>query len=161
PYQQAADNNSQQKRLIERVRTLYRADDLSAILPLGTVEPLALVGENYKLALTPSLLGHVFKRKHAGQPDEDLLPNPAALLEGQAGARGGLFAVDGSWWVPSGRVFFSEDPNHSAAQELAVAKEHFFLPRRFRDAFGRATVVVYDGPAATNQPRYDLLVTRT
>src|SRR5262249_54095849 len=141
--------------------THYRSDDLTAILPLGAVEPLALVGESYKLAFTPGLLGHVFTRKHVGQPDEDLLPDPAAVLEGQAADQGGYVAIDDGWWIRTGRVFYSEDTNHSAAQELTAAKQHFFLPRRFRDAFGHATVVSYDGPAAPNQPRYDLLVTRT
>ena len=52
-----------QKRLIEHVRTRYRPDDLGAseddplaLLPLGTIQPLALPGESYKLAFTPGLL---------------------------------------------------------------------------------------------------------
>ena len=87
-----ADHATRQKRLIEHVRTLYRKDDLTALLPIGEVEPLALPGENYTLALTPSLLAQVFKRRRAGQPAEDLLPNPAkwpsavAILDDSIGA---------------------------------------------------------------------------
>jgi hypothetical protein len=79
---QAAINNANEgkkyfRRLIEHVRTLYREDTLTALLPLGELESLALLGESYKLALTPSLLALVFKRQQTGQPEEDLLPNPA------------------------------------------------------------------------------------
>ncbi|MCI0647258.1 MAG: toxin, partial [Chloroflexi bacterium] len=59
------------RRLIEHVRTLYREDDLTALLPLGELGPLALPGESYQLAFTPGLLAQVFQRD--GQP---LLPNP-------------------------------------------------------------------------------------
>ncbi len=78
--------NGKQRRLIEQVRTLYRADDLGAaqndqhaLLSLGTLHARALPGESYKLALTPGLLSQVFQRD--GQP---LLPNPANVLGGQA-----------------------------------------------------------------------------
>jgi hypothetical protein len=40
------------RRLIERVRILYRGDDLTP-LPLGRLEPLALPFESYKQAFTP------------------------------------------------------------------------------------------------------------
>lgn len=73
-----------QRRLIEHVRTLYRKDDLTALLPLGEAEPLALPGESYQLAFTPGLLGQVYQRN--GQP---LLPNPAAVLGGQGADNGG------------------------------------------------------------------------
>jgi hypothetical protein len=66
------------------IRTLYRKDDLTALLPLGVVEPLALPGESYKLAFTLGLLAQAFQR--SGQP---LLPNPANVLGGQGTDRGG------------------------------------------------------------------------
>jgi len=136
------------KRLIEHVRTLYRRDDLTALQPLREVEPLALPGESYKLALTPGLLAEVYKRKQPGQPDEDLLPNPTTpLLEGKGADQGGYVAMDGNWWIPAGRVFYSDNPNHTSVQERAAAQTHFFLPRRYRDPFGHDTVVIYDGPA--------------
>ena len=139
-----------QKRLIEHVRTLYRRDDLSALLPLGGLEPLALPGESFKLAFTPELLAAVYRRN-----GEDLLPAPAEVLAGTAGDQGGYVHSEGdeSWWIPSGRVFYHPDRNASAADELAEAREHFFLPRRFRDPFGQETTVGYD--------RHDLLAVET
>src|SRR6185369_2749304 len=60
---------------------------------------------------------------------------------------------DGCWWIPSGRVFHSPGSADPPAQELAEAREHFFLPRRFADPFGSETHVAYDA--------YDLLVAAT
>jgi RHS repeat-associated protein len=158
PYELKADVTKKQKRLIEDVRTLYRKDDLSALSPLGKVESQALPGETYKLALTPSLLAQVFTRKQAGQPDEALLPNPSALLEGTGSDQGGYVAWDGNWWIPSGKVFLDSGANTSnpaltAAIELSTARQHFFVPRKIADAFGQSTAVDYDA--------HDLLVTRT
>ena len=98
PYEQTADHITTQKRLIEHVRTLYRPDDLGvaqndplALLPLGTLQPLALPGESYKLAFTPGLLAEVFQRN--GQA---LLPNPADVLGGPGADRGGYVDLDGN-----------------------------------------------------------------
>lgn len=149
-------------RLIEQVQTIYRKDDLTVLLPLGKVESLALPGEGYTLIFTPGLLGQVFKRRRAGQPDENLLPvDPSSLLGGKGSDEGGYVAINGNWWIPSGRIYYSRDTNHTAEQELAEARAHFFLPRRFSDPFGHNTLVDYDGPADLAEPRYDLLVTRT
>lgn len=164
---QAARNDANEakkyfRRLIEHVRTLYRKDDLTALLPLGEIEPLALPGESYKLAFTLALLALVFQRN--GQP---LLPIPADVFGGQGADRGGyvpsqnlkvagLFPnsdPNDHWWIPSGRVFLSEDKTHDAGQELAYARQHFFLPRRYRDPFGQTTTVTHDD--------YDLLMVET
>jgi RHS repeat-associated protein len=157
-YELKADVAKKQKRLIENVRTLYRKDDLSALSPLGQVESQALPGETYKLALTPPLLAQVFTRRQAGQPEQALLPNPNALLEGKGSDEGGYVASDGNWWIPSGKVFFdsganTSDPALTAAIELSTARQHFFAPRKVADAFGQTTTVDYDA--------YDLLVTRS
>jgi RHS repeat-associated protein len=153
-------------RVIEHVRTRYRDNDLSALLPLGQVHSLALPGESYALSLTPALLDSVFKRKRTGQPDEALLPAPGAMLESTGADRGGYVLIDGNWWVPSGRVFYDpsadpSDPAATAVQELAEARRHFYLPRKRTDAFGHSTLTDYDGPTAPAAPRYDLLVTAT
>jgi RHS repeat-associated protein len=139
-------------RLIEHVRTRYRNNDLTDLLPLSTIASLALPGESYKLALTPGLLAQVFKRKHADLPDEELLSNSAPLLEGQDADQGGYVAIDGNWWIPTGRVFFSATAT-AAATELTEARQHFFAPQRYTDPFGHSTVVAYDA--------HDLLVIRT
>src|SRR5439155_19118382 len=112
------------RRPIQWLRTLYRSDDLSGLLPLGELESLALPGEGYKLAFTPGLLAQVFQRPRAGQPPEALLPDPAYVLGGQAGNRGGslqsqMLQADGRcpardaddhWWMPAGQSVFTTNP---------------------------------------------------
>ena len=128
------------------MRTLYRQDDLAALLPLGKVEPLALPGESYKLAFTPGLDRRAYMATKS--------PRPILEEEGRYVHSEG----DPNWWIPSGRVFFSPDTNDAPATELAFARQHFFLPHRFRDPFHRAdfateTFVTYDA--------YDLLPQQT
>jgi RHS repeat-associated protein len=132
-------------RLIEHVRTLYRKDDLSAPLPLGQVESRASPHESYMLGLTPSLAIQVF----GARATNTLLADEGRYVHSEG---------DANWWVPSGRVFYSPGAGDTAAQELTNARQHFFLPRRYRDPFHTATLstethVAYDG--------YDLLVTQT
>jgi YD repeat-containing protein len=50
---------------------------------------------------------------------------------------------DGYWWAPSGRIFYAAE-SVDAKDELAHALKHFFLPHRYRDAFGNETRVAYD-----------------
>jgi RHS repeat-associated protein len=167
---QAAANNADEgkkyfRRLIEQVRTLYRPDDLGkaqndplALLPLSTVQPLALPGESYKLSFTPGLLTQAFQRN--GQA---LLPNSANVLGGPGPDQGGYVDLDGNghWWIPAGRVFLSLNSNDTAVKELAHARSHFFLPYRYRDPFGATTTVTYDRPQDTAAPPYDLLIWET
>jgi hypothetical protein len=164
---EATASGYQRRRPIELLRTLYRRDDLTGLLPLGELQPLALSGESYKLAFTPGLLAQVYQRPRQGQAAEPLLPDPAVVLGGQAGDRGGYvqsqaFKADGRfaasdpddhWWLPSGRSFCSADPADSAATELAQARQHFFLPRRYRDPFAQDAFVDFD--------THDLLITET
>ncbi|HEX9200978.1 MAG TPA: SpvB/TcaC N-terminal domain-containing protein [Acidobacteriaceae bacterium] len=145
------------RRLIARSRAYFRPDDLGAsaadaraLLPLGTVEPLAITGAAYKLAFTPGLIANVFRR--AGSP---LLPAPASVL-GSVAADGGGYADldgDGNAWLYSGRLFFDAN-GPSLALEGNTARQHFYLPRSFENAFGRLTSVEYDSP-------HDLAVIRT
>jgi RHS repeat-associated protein len=152
PYEdinaQGATEAHPYRRLIEHVRTLYRNNDLSAALPLGALDSFALPFESYKLAFVPGLLP-IYRRG-----SENLLPDPASMLRGGGYVLGdderaaGLFAAtdpDGRWWIPSGNVFYSPGKTDTPAQELAQARAHFFLPRRFRDPFGNDAVVLYDG----------------
>jgi RHS repeat-associated protein len=155
------------RRIIEHIRTLYRRDDLDSLSPLGEVHPLALPGESYKLAFTPGLLTQVLQRPNAGQPPEALLPNPAVVLAGAAGDRGGYLQsqalkadgrfpasdADEHWWIPSGHFFYSANPADNAVTELAQGRQHFFLHRRYRDPFDQHAFVDFDA--------YDLLMTET
>jgi RHS repeat-associated protein len=152
--------NQTYRRLIEQIRTLYRKDNLTGLLPLGVLDSLALPGESYKLAFTPGLLAQVFQRN--GQA---LLPNPANvlpvdMLSGQGADRGGYVDLDGNnhWWIPSGRMFLSPNNNDTATQELTYARQHFFVPHRNRNPFYTNAVsteshITYDA--------YDLLLLET
>ncbi len=80
------------------------------------------------------------------------------MLGGQAGNRGGYLQsqtlkadgrfpasdADDHWWIPSGQSFFTPNPADTAATELAQARQHFFLPRRYRDPFGQDAFVDFD-----------------
>jgi RHS repeat-associated protein len=156
------------RRPIEHARTLYRPDDFgvkagnaTALLPLTVLEPRALPGRTYQLALTPGLLAKVFVR----EDKVDLLDgNPAAILGGTGPDQGGYLCStdlktsgvfppedpDGHWWIPSGRVFLSparDDTNPGTEHDFAVA--NFFLPHRFRTPFDTPqipteTIITYD-----------------
>lgn len=154
-YESTADPATPQKRLLERVRTVYRSDDLAILLPAGTLQALALPGEQYRLALTPGLVAQFLAPKFG-----ELGIGPADVLGAAGGAGAGYVDLDGDghWWVPSGRVYFSPAAGEPAPSELARARAHFFLPRRYRDPFHTAaaateTVVDYDA--------YDLLIAET
>ncbi|MCC2314104.1 SpvB/TcaC N-terminal domain-containing protein, partial [Cellulomonas xiejunii] len=146
------------RRTVEWRRTLYRREDLATLLPLGQAGPGAQTGASFQLAFTEKLLDTVLCRPHPGAPDELLLAEPAAVLDGQgpsqggyrsgAGLRGpGLFPgtdPDGLWWRPSGRVYFTATHTDPAAVELAAARDRFFQPHRHRDPFGHDALVDLD-----------------
>ncbi|HEV2375326.1 MAG TPA: SpvB/TcaC N-terminal domain-containing protein [Streptosporangiaceae bacterium] len=141
PYQDwdagAATDAVPAKRLIEHIRVRYRRDDLTGPLPPGVLEPLALPYRTYRLAFDAGLVAALYGSRVTHR------------MLGQAG-----YVREGdSWWAPSGQVFYSPGARDDPAAELAYARAHFFLGRRFRDPFGHTTTVGYDG--------YDLLVSQT
>jgi len=127
---EATPDGSLQCRLIEQVRHWYRSDDLSSPLPLGQIESMGLPFESHTLAFSPGLVAQVY-----GERVDD-----AMLAEGGYVHSGS----DSGWWLPSGRSFFSPNDADTAQQELAFARQHHFVPRRFRDAFGSVATVEYD-----------------
>lgn len=135
-------------RLIEHIRTYYRRDDLDdghGPLDLEEVQSHALPYESYKLAFTPGLLTEVY----GARVDGSMLADEGRYVHSEG---------DSNWWIPSGRVFFSPDPEHSPAEELDYAQSYFFLPHRYRDPFHTETVstesfITYDD--------YKLLVQET
>ena len=137
------------RRIIERLRTHFRSDQLDGLLPLGALESLALPGESYKLAFTPGLLSQVFIRARQGQADDILLPEAtrATDLGGQSGSQGGYVDLDANkhWWLPSGRSFY-HPADVLPPVELDEARANFFLPRRYQDPFGQDTNVDFDYP---------------
>ncbi|HEY3824518.1 MAG TPA: SpvB/TcaC N-terminal domain-containing protein, partial [Bryobacteraceae bacterium] len=137
------------RRLLKSSRTLYRPDDMgasagdaAALLPLGSLESLALAGDSYTLAFTAGLVSQIYQR--AGTA---LLPDPASVFGSVAPDGGGYVDPDGNgnWWVPSGRIYYL--PSTASSQDEQIqAIQHFFLPRRIEDPFGNATTVDYDDP---------------
>ncbi len=136
PYHATPSPGTLQKRLLERARSLYRRDDLSGSLALGELQSLALPFESYQLAFVPEHLGLVF----GDRVTENMLADDGRYVH---------FQADDNWWIPSGQVFFSPSEGDTTVQELAFARQHFFIPRRFRDPFEKTNSVDYDA--------YDLL----
>jgi RHS repeat-associated protein len=126
------------RRLIEDVRTIYRANDLGTALPLLTLEALALPAATHRLALTPSLATRLYvaSGKLAAADLDAVLTGPGGYVHSEG---------DGGWWVPSTALSYAPDAGATPAQELNQAAAHFFLPRRYVDPFGAATAVTYDG----------------
>jgi RHS repeat-associated protein len=159
PYEAHIAPGLQQKRLIEHVRTLYRPDDLGSsnndpltLLPLATVERLALPGESCKLAFTPGLVTAIYDGR---------VTNAMLAIEGRYVHTEG----DANWWIPSGQIFYSPSSADTSAQELAFARQHFFLPHRFRDPFHTNAVptesfIAYDGHHLLMQETRDPLGNR-
>jgi RHS repeat-associated protein len=142
--------NAPCRRPLKKSRSIYRCNDLRRLLPPGRLETLALPGQNYTLTFTRDLLTAVYRRR---DPPKDLLPERASVLPdaGYVDLDG-----DGNWWVPSGRVFYSAEEGGGAAHELGEALRHFFVVRRYRDAYGNVLRVAYDrhdlAPIETTDP---------
>ncbi|MGI0486553.1 SpvB/TcaC N-terminal domain-containing protein [Pantanalinema rosaneae CENA516] len=127
PYEAFASAGVQ-KRLIERVRSRYRANQTAKTtdpkpLPLGDVDSLALPCESFKLAFTPELLAQVYGATNGNKIG---LSDLQALLRKE----GKYIEQDGLWWIPSGRQAFDSDA--------------FYLPIQTKDPFGGLYTVTYD-----------------
>jgi RHS repeat-associated protein len=134
-----------QKRLIEHGRTYYRRNDLTGPAPLGALESLALPYDRYKLAFTPGLVALAY----GGRLTDPMLADEGRYVHSEG---------DAAWWVPSGRVFYSPNPDDTPAQELALARQHFFQVRRYRNPFYTDTL---DTETIVNYDAYDLLLRET
>jgi len=130
PYE-APPLSGPQKRLIERVRSLFWKDDLSGPAPLGQIESRALPFEEYKQAFRPGLIAQVFGTR----VDDPLLSGEGKYVQ-----------VDGVWWIPSGQTLFETQHQNSD-------HDPFYLPIAFKDQFGNITRTSYD--------THSLLVTAT
>ena len=83
-----ADLSQEQRRLIEHVRTRYRKNELTDLLPSNVIESLALPGESYKLAFTPALLMQVY----GSRVTDNMLANEGRYVHCEG---------DANWWIPS------------------------------------------------------------
>lgn len=103
------------KRLVERVRTLYTADDGVTELPFGEHTARGLVHHQLAQAFTDAHVRAVL--------GGDVT---TAMLRDEAG----YVAVDDAWWFPTGSNRY--DP------------ARFYLPVDFTDPFGRVQSLTYD-----------------
>ncbi len=161
PYKQVADidyhalpSGAAEKRLLEHERKLFFRDDLQGPLPLGQQELLGLGYEGYKLALTDGLLNTVFGTKVDQTVDGVDTARGTLANQGVSGyVRGGDLVtrfsprvsaaqLAGQYWVGSGTAGFAND-----------AAQHFYLPERYTDVFGKITTVRFD--------TYDLFIERS
>jgi len=129
--------SGKQRRLIEQERIIYRSDDLTSLLPLGELQTLALPGETYKMAFTPTLVTKIYG---------DRVSN--TLLSDKSGSGCGYVhfpdGLDVNWWIPSGQIFYSPYATDMPNKELDFAYQHFFLPHRFQDPFENNSIVTFD-----------------
>lgn len=160
PFEQSSTPGIGQKRLIGSSRILFRMDDMASLLPLGQVESRALPGLSYKLVLTPGLLGLAFEQMKPDGTVVDLLPSPTSVLGGPGGAYVDL-DNDGRWWISTGRMYFHPDPAATAAAELALAIDDFFLAKRTTDVFGNSGTVAYDSEKLLVVESVDALYNQT
>jgi RHS repeat-associated protein len=102
-------------RTIEHIEHQYWADDLSAPLPIGTVETRALIYDRFAFALPATLASSVFG---------------ARLAPGELTSVAGYVSPDGDYWTSAGVT------TYDAA--------HFYESTTYTDPFGNVSSVVYD-----------------
>jgi Salmonella virulence plasmid 65kDa B protein/Insecticide toxin TcdB middle/C-terminal region/Insecticide toxin TcdB middle/N-terminal region len=150
-YGKGAIAGATYRRLFKRTRTVFEKDDLSAPLPVGTIESRALFFQKYNMAFTQQLLQETFidsgKIASSTEMGDDMTKGGYLNLDG-----------DGNWWIPSGRFFYSPTPSDTPAQELQYALQNFFLPLRYRDPFYTAT---FDTERFVTYDTYQLLPQET
>ncbi|KAL2784829.1 hypothetical protein BJX66DRAFT_343659 [Aspergillus keveii] len=155
PYECRTTSYSPSRRLIAESIVLYRSDDLTRILPQGEIGVLGLAGDGYQLALTQGILDTAFVKGSVTGQAENLLSSPVSVLEGSGPSSGGyvdLHKDGGRWWIPTTRSYFHPSPDSSPADELQLARQHFFFVRRQTDPFGQHSIAYFDP--------YDLIITK-
>ncbi len=128
------------KKLVERERLLYFHEDLSSPEPFGEINSLGILYETYKLALTNDLLTSVFDTRSTYIKGDFLDHKFSGYISGNELSNKLGSDTSGQYWTRSGIAGFSSD-----------AKEHFYLPERYTDAFGNTTTLQYD-------EKYDLFI---
>lgn len=109
-----------QKRIIQSVLHQFYADDAQTVLPLGSLDALALAYESYQLAYTPDIVSAAYGTKVT-----------AAMLE-----EGGFVNITGqsmTYHIPSGVAVYTQP------------ETKFYTPETFTDPWGKQTQVSYWG----------------
>ncbi len=115
-----------ERRLIEDVQTLYQKDDLTASLPLGTIESKGFGYESYQLAYTPDLIQHIFGSK--------IIDMDGIMEEGR------FLKQEEHWWIRSGTVQLLDPLNN---ETFIDAQNRFYTPLSYTDPFGSVTQISY------------------
>jgi RHS repeat-associated protein len=111
-------------------RTLFLQNDFLTVLPLGTMDALGLVYQEYHLAFNAGVTALKGKATTA-------IFQAGQYIESDTYIAAGYFpAADatGEWWLPSGRINYLN----------AGASLPFLLPYQYLDAYGYATTLGYD-----------------
>ncbi|WP_367108741.1 SpvB/TcaC N-terminal domain-containing protein [uncultured Psychrobacter sp.] len=141
-YHQLSDRTSPQKRTVEHSKMLYFNDKDSATreflkepLPFGEQGNLGLPYETYTLALTDDLLNAILAEKFTPDIQAELenASKSGYLSDAELRARFAGIDTTGQYWIRSGIAGFSND-----------AADHFFLPKRYINAFNQTTTLNYD-----------------
>jgi RHS repeat-associated protein len=117
-YEASANGRTPQKRLLSRLRTLFR-DNALAPLGIGQWDTLGLEYENYRLAFTHGVTSKYYS---SFLTDADFTAAGYVHTDG-----------DADWWLPSGTALYPDDP-----------AAHFFLPTGTRDPMGLQTLTTFD-----------------
>ncbi|KAF1955544.1 hypothetical protein CC80DRAFT_394571, partial [Byssothecium circinans] len=144
------------RRRVSQTRFLFRKDDLSGSLPLGTIESKGMPHEGYRKCFPSSEIetALVGSGKLSQSELEQILTDEGRYVK-----------LDGDWWVPSGKVSLSTDAK-LPPDELAFAKDHFFLPHRYINPFDKpgwstAATVRYDDYIVLVLDKVDAVGNRT
>jgi len=158
-YHEHADGSAPQKRIVEHTRTLYFKDEDAISRPVaphdfGQHGPRGFKFEDYKLALTDTLLDAVFQQRHpqTGALLDDKLAweidpgisvraklaepvsiNSPHLKSGYIRGTGIDASLTSQYWMRSGTAGFASE-----------AARHFYLPEEYTDPFNNVTRLRYD-----------------
>ena len=113
-----------QKRLVEHVRSFYYEKALTGPLPLYQLESRGHPFQNQKLAYTPDLLVDIFGARATN----------AIMTEGKFVHSEG----DSNWWIGSPTAQYID-----GAETEIDARNRFYFPVSYTDAFGAKTKVKY------------------
>ncbi|KAI9164054.1 SpvB-domain-containing protein [Paramyrothecium foliicola] len=117
-------------RPISRKIIKYRSDDLLKLLEKGNLEPLALPGTTYTLALSSDIL------ENAGIPSSWTEDSKPLTTMGYVHADP---TDTRSLWISSGETLYSD-----SSPALQKARDSFFQPTVFVDPFASRSKIVFD-----------------